>query len=307
MTEARAWTQRAWCPAHVTGFFQADTRHKDPYRQGSRGAGLNLALGVTSTVTIQETEPSVSILIDGAPAEAPVVETTVKRLLGSEYPAAVTIDLTSDVPAGQGFGVSGAGALSSAVALANLLKFPVKKGMWEAHRAEVLHKTGLGDVAGQFVGGAEMRITAGAMPMGVVERFAGLESRKVKIVCCVLDGSLSTAAVLGDAEKMARIDEIGGACVEELRQHTSLADYIRLARRFADSVDLKTPALDAALETADHYGGATQTMLGNALHLIVDPSEHDADDAARALRDHGEVYVTSIATRGVHPLRDTPA
>jgi pantoate kinase len=300
------WRRTAWAPAHVTGFFEIRDEHANPYRRGSRGAGLNLELGVTAEVAIEEGGTGTEIRIEGEVSEAPTVQTTIKGLLGDDYPARVTVDLTSGLPSGQGFGLSGAGALATGVALSDLLGFPVKTAVWEAHRADVVHRTGLGDVPAQALGGAEVRITPGPMPMGVIERFAGLEARRSEVLCCVLEGELSTRSVLEDDERRRRINEAGADAVARLKAEPTLERYMALSAAFADQVGLIGPELAEALREANRFGWATQTMLGNALHLIIDPKVEghgDPDGAVAALSAHGQVWRTRISARGARCVR----
>jgi pantoate kinase len=297
------WTVKGFSPAHVTGFFEVGKQHIDPYRKGSRGAGLNLELGVTATVRLIEEGDGFVARANGEVVEAPTLKMALMGVLGEDYPARVEVDLESVLPAGQGFGLSGAGALASTVALSGLFGFPARRAMWEAHKAETLNQTGLGDVPAQYLGGAEIRVTPGPMPMGVTKRFAGLQARRSQVVCCVVGGPLSTKAVLSDPERMQRVNEAGGRFVEELEAKPDLENYARLSRRFAEKVGLMSSGLEAALEAADAFGWATQTMLGDCLHLIIDPKDKNAGDpeeAARVLGDHGDVWVTKIAARGAH-------
>ena len=43
---------RAFCPAHITGFFKAELDEKDPNRLGSLGAGFSIQKGVKTTVIL---------------------------------------------------------------------------------------------------------------------------------------------------------------------------------------------------------------------------------------------------------------
>src|SRR5512137_742081 len=62
---------KAFCPGHITGFFQI-MEHKDPLRSGSRGAGLCVSLGATSTVMMEEGNGEVIVTINGKEEKAPV-------------------------------------------------------------------------------------------------------------------------------------------------------------------------------------------------------------------------------------------
>lgn len=141
--------------------------------------------------------------------------------------------------------------------------------------------------------------------MGVTKRFAGLQARRSQVICCVVGAPLSTRDVLDDPERMQRINQAGAECVERLDAKPDLETYARVSREFAEKIDLMSEPLQEALRVADEYGWATQTMLGDALHLVIDPKAENAGDpqeAAEALREHGEVWVTKIAARGAHAL-----
>jgi pantoate kinase len=43
---------RAFCPAHITGFFKAELDQKDPSYMGSLGAGFSIKKGVKTTVIV---------------------------------------------------------------------------------------------------------------------------------------------------------------------------------------------------------------------------------------------------------------
>ena len=43
---------RAFCPAHITGFFKAELDQKDPGCVGSLGAGFSIKKGVKTTVIV---------------------------------------------------------------------------------------------------------------------------------------------------------------------------------------------------------------------------------------------------------------
>ena len=49
---------RAFCPAHITGFFKAELDEKDPNRLGSLGAGFSIQKGVKTTVILSSRNSS---------------------------------------------------------------------------------------------------------------------------------------------------------------------------------------------------------------------------------------------------------
>ncbi len=110
-----ALTGRAFCPGHVTGFFQV-CEDADPLKMGSRGAGFCISKGVTTEVRVRPaSESSVEVRINGGKAAAVVTETAVNAFL--DDPAEVHVDSTVELPISQGFGMSGAGALSTLFAI----------------------------------------------------------------------------------------------------------------------------------------------------------------------------------------------
>jgi len=57
---------KAFSPCHLTGFFQICDESTDPLHVGSRGAGVSLSQGVTTTVKIDESSTSsIEIKING--------------------------------------------------------------------------------------------------------------------------------------------------------------------------------------------------------------------------------------------------
>ncbi|MCU0853234.1 MAG: GHMP kinase, partial [Thermoplasmata archaeon] len=111
---------KAFCPGHITGFFQI-CEGKDFLSTGSRGAGLCLSLGATSTVSVTGAKKqSIEVIIDGQKSLAEVTKHALRRLLGQEK-LRVSVVTLLDLPQSQGFGMSAAGALSSSLALCKLL------------------------------------------------------------------------------------------------------------------------------------------------------------------------------------------
>ena len=148
----------AFAPAHITGFF-AVTSDPDPLKAGSTGCGLCLECGVTARISTAPSSTGTSITFNGNKIDLPPVE-YVRDTLAGTGSSGLTMELTSDVPLGFGFGVSGAASLASALALNDALglDLTMKQLAVYAHCAEVVNKTGMGDVAGQFAGGVVIRI-----------------------------------------------------------------------------------------------------------------------------------------------------
>lgn len=125
-----------FCPGHITGFFSIHDKGKELLAKGSRGAGVNLSLGAFSAVALKPPEKpgskkplSFKLAVKGTndfEVDPRIYGSVVKSLLpdqGRGWDANVRVTL--QLPVGQGFGMSGAGALSTAI------------GVWEAIYSEV--------------------------------------------------------------------------------------------------------------------------------------------------------------------------
>jgi pantoate kinase len=281
---------KAWVPSHITGFFAAK-RQNDPQKSGSKGCGLALALGATTTIeTCQKTEtktdPKTEIVLNGLVSEAPVSRYVVDRLARS--PVKVKTEL--DMPLGSGFGASGAGALGCAYALnAHFdLGLTANQAAAVAHAAEVTNRTGLGDVIGQNTGGLVIRLKPGAPGIGQVDRIP-VPPLKVDYV---IRGPISTKEVLSDQGVMKAVNLAGEAALKDLLKRPTLRDFMLLSRRFAAQSGLASDwALDA-IEAVEAAGGmASMIMLGDAVFAI---------GGGPALKSFGDVHSTIVSQRGAN-------
>ena len=140
-------TPSAFSPGSVTCFF-SPVVHESAEKTCSRGVAINLSHGVVAAL-----RPATSILttLNGRPIDLPPVRHVVETLA----PEPVALQFETALPLGCGFGVSAACALTAAFAIARRYDLPSSRtelGM-AAHVAEVVHRTGYGDVASQLCGG----------------------------------------------------------------------------------------------------------------------------------------------------------
>src|SRR6266571_5386640 len=148
----------AFCPGHVTAFFDV-VEDPDARKKGSRGAGLCLGLGVHTVARVREApRPSIDILVNGRRDTADVTRKVAEKILGGGSQE-VKILSESPLPVSQGFGVSAAAALSTALALDDALGrgTPRAELVAIAHETEVECGTGLGDVVPASLGGMDLR------------------------------------------------------------------------------------------------------------------------------------------------------
>ncbi len=160
-----------YSPSHITSFFCIDDLAKNELEQGSRGAGFCLDVGVTTKIQ-ESLEKSVKIYINNQLVENPVVTLEVLKYFKAEFNLEflnIEIYHSITLPQGSGFGTSAAGALSLSFAINSYynLNLEAVKLAQISHIAEIRAKTGLGTIAGEFLGGIEIRESAGAPGIGI--------------------------------------------------------------------------------------------------------------------------------------------
>jgi len=282
-------TRSAFCPGHVTAFFEICDQSDDPLEKGSRGAGLNLTLGARSAVSVGESaDQSIKVRIDGIESRARTTRDAISFLIGGKS-LKVEVNTALDLPVEQGFAMSAAGSLSASFALCSLLNLPVQKAYEAAHIAEIKNRTGLGDVAGIFAGAAELRLKPGLPPCGVVERIEASSP----VVLAVVGKPIKTNDILIDPGKREKISDSGKKCILEFAEHRTLEHMFALGMEFLECSELFSKEVLEAMVVADQHGMATMAMLGNSLFGIGDTPE-----MAEALRPLGQVFICEIDQKG---------
>jgi pantoate kinase len=260
----------AFCPGHVTAFFEP-VEHADPFKKGSRGAGLCLSLGVKTRVRGRlARKQNVRVYLNRQEVPAPTTRWAVERAIGG---AAFEVVVQSNVslPVSQGFGMSAAGALSAVLAVNDAFDLGLShtRCVAIAHAAEVTSRTGLGDVVPASLGGMDIRLQPGAPPNAVVRRLAA----EGDVLLAVLGLPIQTRAVLSNAAKLKPIAQVGGRCVKEFAANPTMAELFRLGRGFAIATGLAVGKVKDAIEAAKPYGHCTMAMLGNSVFAVgqIDP------------------------------------
>ncbi|MFQ5919922.1 MAG: pantoate kinase [Thermoplasmata archaeon] len=284
---------KAFCPGHLTAFFQMCPQ-EDPVRAGSRGAGLCLSRGVETRVRTRDaTKLRVTVRLNGEEERAATTERAVKLYL--EDPLDVRVDSEVQLPIGQGFGMSGAGAFSTLLALNTAQGQP--RGAEEiiqlAHRAEVETHTGLGDVYPQALGGLDIREKPGAPPHGLVHRVP-LET---EVVLAVLGPPTYTKAVLDNPMVRKSVDGVGERMLRRFLPRRDLESFFRLSWLFARQTVLATSEIQAAVMQARLHGQASMVFLGNSVFAVGDTAR-----LQEVLGEMGEVYVVDVDNQGARVL-----
>ncbi|MEM0082937.1 MAG: hypothetical protein QXO38_02070 [Candidatus Nezhaarchaeales archaeon] len=216
-----------WVPCHVTCFFEV-RKHESALETGSRGAGLNLDVGVETHVRLSFSE---EVEVDGGNEVSRDVVERMLRCLNVK--ARVEVSHVSEVPIGVGYGISGATALGAALALSIALNnaMTVLQAGAIAHVVEVEHLTGLGDVIAQIHGGIEIRIKEGAPGIGIIDWIP--YDQGLRVIAVTLR-SLSTREVL--ETKMEVINKYGLKALLNLLKRPNVKELMDNARMFAERV-----------------------------------------------------------------------
>ncbi|MDD2626821.1 MAG: pantothenate kinase, partial [Candidatus Methanomethylophilus sp.] len=125
----------AFCPGHLTCFFQPAGPTDGNYAaRGSRGAGIRISLGATVTVS-ERSDRTVKVVINGTESSAPVTKEVLRLLLPER---GLDVDVTDQIPCGQGFGLSAAGAVAAAFCASEMADLNEDDAFRAAHRADIV-------------------------------------------------------------------------------------------------------------------------------------------------------------------------
>jgi len=292
----------AFAPGHITGFFQICDGADDPLMKGSRGAGFSIDRGVHTRVLVEPADrDAVTVIMNGVVTkEAVVSENVVRRMLSkAEEAMRVEVNHTIQTPIGAGFGSSGGGAITIALALNEALGLGLSyvEAARVAHVAEIECKTGLGSVFAATEGGFGVLYRPGAPGIGEALKY----DRSDELAAVYMHfGPISTSEALSDPVLRRRINDLGGRFVDEIKGDLCSSRFMTLSRRFTDYVGIATPRLRVVLDKADEAGvPCAMAMFGETLFSLVSKDETSkvAEVFKRAVPGH-EVNIVKIEEQG---------
>jgi pantoate kinase len=282
----------AFAPGHISCFFEP-VFFQDLARTGSRGAGISTSLGAISEVFAENsTKQDFEIFVNNRKSNAPVTRLALKYLIG-ESPLRVVVKTKSELPIGQGFGMSAAGALSATYALSSIAGLHTNEAMKASHFAEVQLRTGLGDVMGSCFGGIEVRKSAGLPPWGMIEHIPG----RFELVLCIVGKKIDTKKILQDPIKTTKIAEYGKYCTKKLLESPSIENLFSLSQTFTRKTGLADKRVLEAIDATKKYGLASMCMLGNSVFAM-----GKTNQLCSILSSFGKVYVCNIDECGARVL-----
>ena len=234
---------RAFCPAHITGFFKAHLNSTDqPIQMGSMGAGFSIRHGVTTTVHTRPRsngEPNYKISTSGFDIDkTDVSESVLAKFQEMDNYKDIFFDIRHNiaVPVGYGLGSSAAVALSLSFALDRVLDMRLTDTVIGhiAHNAEIDCSTGLGDVLAAYHGGFEVRTRPGAPGIGQVTK---IDTDPILVVM-ICFAPISTSRFI--RESLDKINGLGGRMVDNLLDTRDYNHFQLMSLKFANYVGVMT-------------------------------------------------------------------
>jgi pantoate kinase len=308
-------TAKAFAPAAISSFFEIhDTENNVPIadleKVGAIGGGFGLEKGVLTTVTAEEAEKnSIDVFINSkhepkAKTTIQVIETLLAKT-AQEY--AVTVEHRIEVPIGTGFGTSAGGALTAGLALKDALALPLTYNQIGkiAHVTEIQCKTGLGTVSSlTFSGGCVLVVEPGAPGICQIDRIP--ISPDYVIVAGFFPSKILTKSLLSSPEKKREINHFGKKTLEAILAEPSLENFLDCCWGFSQKAGFATENIRKLVASAKKAGavGATQNMIGEAVHAVV--HEENADSVAEAFKQtlpSQQVIVSKIDFQGARLVK----
>lgn len=265
-------------PASITCFFSVHSAD-EPHLSGSSGAGFTPNLGVRVSIS----EKDEDVRVNGVSRDFPTVDYVTDKL-----ECECGVDIKMELPAECGFGMSGASALATALEINEA--FNLRKSFFEladvAHEAEIVSKTGMGDVVCQCSGGVVVRKEPGSPSRAIIDRFLWNMDLDLLVL-----GPLSTRNLLEDEERVTRVNELGQNCVDAFLKDPRIETLFGLSKDFAAETGLLDSRLEQIIDEVESGGGmASMVMLGRAVFAI---------NGFDVLKDYGDVYRVSLSHCGV--------
>lgn len=270
-----------WSAGHITAFFKIADLSQDLLYKGSLGAGFNIKRGVETEIS-RSSASSHQVFFQGRKLSQESVSITnyvlteLQKMFSESFPA-LDINYTFQVPIGAGYGTSASVALTTTFAINDFLNLGLKElSLWQiAHKAEIVNKTGLGDILGLYAkSNFEMRVQEGAPGIGKVKPIP-LDVSDYDLYTASF-GPLSKKSILTDPAKRKAITEIGSECLDQFQADPSFENFCSISEDFAKRIDLLPPQLwkilNEVVSTSAIKG--SQIMLGESLFFFVPKEEN---------------------------------
>jgi pantoate kinase len=295
----------AFSPCHITGFYHKMMDYSSDLKSGSIGAGISLAEGVSTRVTVNEAQSknTFEISINGAMTDAAIVS---QKVIGDyvrmiNRPLHISVYHETRIPVGFGLGTSGAAALSLSISLNDALRtgLSVVECAQLAHSAELYCKTGLGTVISEFTGGLELRTLAGAPGIGRIEKIP-IFGMSVVAICL---SPISTSQYINRLEDKLTIKTAN--FLKQLELSKSVNDFLRLSHEFSTSLKIIGGRCNSVIQLLGSYGFiGSVALFGETVFTIVPNNE--INSVLQILNDYDDYcIVADVDNVGARLLKTT--
>ncbi|MFO8110356.1 MAG: hypothetical protein R6U17_07560 [Thermoplasmata archaeon] len=278
-------SSKVFAPGHITGFFSPSDNLLDMEKIGSKGAGFSVKLGVYAEVEVEG--KGWKIYVNDKQSSFMVVEKAISSMAKGG-----TIRIKTELPFSQGFGMSGACALASAIGACAEMELPRENAVKAAHVAEVFCRTGLGDVVAQSIGGFETRIEPGLPPTGKIVK----KTEEKEVVLGISGSPLITPNILADPSVSEWIKLVGQDCMDDFLPENGFNRFCDISKRFALETKFMRSRIEELLLKVEDLGNGSMSMIGNSVFLIGDTGKI-YDFLVEKLGSE-RVYLTAVDNKG---------
>jgi len=306
---------KAFAPAAISSFFEIrDTQDGKPIvdleKVGAIGGGFGLEKGVSTTVTAAEAEENIiNVFINAKPAKkAKTTKQVVETLLGktaTKY--SVTVEHEIEVPIGAGFGTSAGGAITSGLALCEVLGLPLTFNQIGkiAHVAEIECLTGFGTVSAlTFSGGCVLVVEPGAPGICQIDRIP--ISSEYMLVAGFFKSNIPKESVFSSPLKRAEINHYGKKTLEAILDEPTLENFLDCCWEFSQKAGFATENIRKLVASAKKAGavGSAQNMIGEAVHSVVhEENVNSVSEAFKQTLPQQQVIVSKIDFQGARLVK----
>ena len=276
-----------YVPSGISSFFEICDRTsdgrpiQDPLKIGARGGGFIIEKGTTTTAYSSPELKQDEVLISGKPSPEARTSLGVIELIRKSYeipPVRVVHEVLP--PIGQGFGTSGAGALTTSIAVADLfdLKFSLSKAAEFAHISEINNLTGLGTVISLASGSGAVGLVTEPGAYSVGRTDAIMLNYEEFVIICATFGPVKKSTVLSDEQSRRRINDYGRGTLLKILENPTPETLLAESRIFSEKTRLASFELLKLCDAAVKSGavGAAPNMIGNAVHCLVLKTRYEA-------------------------------
>jgi pantoate kinase len=256
-------------PSHITGFFQI-INHSDPFKKGSRGAGVVMDKGVVTRIKTSKIDNKIVVIINGKleSFNNSITMKTIELLKKKfSFQNGFKIEHEIQVPIGCGFGTSASCALGTVIALSHILNLPLtfNEASKIAHQAEVELGTGLGDLIAETTGGIVIRLKEGPPGFGRIDKII---SEPLYVISKTL-GDIDTSSIIENPSHQKIINSTGEGMLKKLLSDPTPEKFMSLSKEFAEKTSLMNENVKELVKILNEETiGASMAMLGNTAFAL---------------------------------------